>query len=243
MATPTPGSNDSPNINDPSTAEIRPARKRTHTFVSPRSNSPRKHHKRQHSPHSSPAPAPTPNPEFPRNLPTFSRTSRDLEDLHTAYNAAYAARRSRLKSKKQKLHGPEYLSDDSDDSVDWQVALRLPVGVRPRKRLPRDPEYQGPGDRSNAPFIWELDSSDDDEEGGVDCSGEARRRRRRRMAQTLEESGEKKDVSVLKTVMFDGEVPYEREQDEDDGGEEEEEEEEEAVVNNEQMVKDEAAME
>ncbi|KAA8913648.1 hypothetical protein FN846DRAFT_929094 [Sphaerosporella brunnea] len=125
-----------------------------------------------------------------------------LDATAKQYNTALTNRRSRIASKVKQLE-PEWDEnpDDSDDSIDWQVALRLPIGVRPRKRLRRDPGYTGPLSPRQAPPIYPYSSSDDDSDGDVDPSGEARRRRRARMAENLETSGEMERVAIRDAVI------------------------------------------
>jgi hypothetical protein len=125
----------------------------------------------------------------------------DLRNRARRYSDALMARRARLETKMKRIN-PLWDPNDSDDSIDWQVDIILPVGVRPRKRLRRDPDYNGPKSPRNCPFIFPYSSSDDDDDGGIDPTGESRKRRRVRRAKNLTTSQDmNRDVGILSTVI------------------------------------------
>jgi hypothetical protein len=130
------------------------------------------------------------------------------------YESALKRRRAQISSKMLAID-PGWDSDDSDDSIDWRVGMRMPVGVRPRKRLRRDPDHPGPKSPTSTPFIYPYTSSDDDSapdaKGNrvIDPSGEARKRRRRTQATELVHSQDMdRDVRILTTVVASGSIAF-----------------------------------
>ena len=100
----------------------------------------------------------------------------------------FRVKRRRIDFKANNSH-----TDDSDDSIDHNLERHQPFGIRPRRRLRKDPDWVGPAQKR--PSMYEYSSDGDDQTGdepddpvknnpSVDQRAYNRKRRRLHIAKT-----------------------------------------------------------
>lgn len=125
-----------------------------------------------------------------------------------------ARRRRRFRIKRRKLDGKGFdvVSDeyDSDDSIDHNLERVQPFGIRPRRRLRRDPDWQGPA--MKRPALYEYSSDGDTTDPGhaddprkqdqtIDQRAYNRKRRRlNKAAEAISNGDEERNTPVVGLV-------------------------------------------